>query len=953
MSSVQVGVILRHIRQLSAVHKDDDVPDRQLLERFAASHDEAAFAVLLKRHGPMVLGVCRSVLHDWHDAEDAFQAAFLILARKAGSIHRREAVSAWLYRVAYHLAVKSQASAARRRVHERRAVPMPPADPVLDMSLRELRNVLNEELQRLPEQFRAPLVLCCLEEKSLEEAARLLGWTKGAVKGRLQRGREQLRQRLRRRGLELSAGLLTAALSTGSASAQVPAALTAGTLRAALHIAAGEQLAVGAISARVAALVQGANAIMFTSKAKVATIVLLALSIGVTGLAAVLAAHPQEDAKPAKTAKPEARSAPPETAKPESQETIAIRGQVLDPDGKPFAGAKVYFAQTTHEGRPLSQQATSGADGRFRFSILKAEAESDDVDQVRNPSHLLNERHGEQAYWPAAVMAVAPGHGCDWAEVGSGTKELTLRLVKDVSIRGRILDPDGKPVVGAKLTLTGVAGGKGDLGNYLDAVRKGREYKFAKGWAGPLGGQPTVLIAGADGRFELTGVGGERVVSFLLEGLGIATASLEVMTRAAETVAGSQGRRVYGASFDYVAVATRPIRGVVRDKDTGKPMAGVCVSAWTNPRCKAVTGKEGRYELLGLAKSGNYWLLVKPTDGLYFQRQVGFEDTPGLGALTGDIEMVRWLTVRGKVTDKATGKPVAQAQVDYQPLFRNPHVNVKLAGQWVPRARTITGPDGSYALTVLPGPGVIGVTGPRFDAYMQAWVTLKERKDFFKGAVPDPVHESILNVDGGGSLRGAISQEDFHALVLLDPGEKEELLVKDVALEPAHIVSGRVVGPDNQPLTGVTVFGLVKRFGKETLKGADFTVRMNPRVTKRLVFYHKDKNLGFFLKELRPDTTGPLTVKLQPCGSVSGRVVDQDGQPVAGGRIQVLGMGLNSLAEAQVVTTDKEGRFRAEGLVPGQEYGALWSQQAQLHFHTVVESGEHKDLRDIKIRLNK
>src|SRR5262245_48294968 len=190
MSSAQVGAVLRHIRQLAAAREDHELPDHQLLERFAAQRDDAAFAALLKRHGPMVLGVCRSVLHDLHDAEDAFQAAFLLLAQKAGSIHRREAVSAWLYRVAYHLAVRARASAARRRVLEKRAVTMPPADPVLDLSLREVRAMLLEELEALPEQYRAPLVLCAVEEKSLDEAARLLGWTRSSVKWRLQRGRE-------------------------------------------------------------------------------------------------------------------------------------------------------------------------------------------------------------------------------------------------------------------------------------------------------------------------------------------------------------------------------------------------------------------------------------------------------------------------------------------------------------------------------------------------------------------------------------------------------------------------------------------------------------------------------------------------------------------------------------------------------------------------------------------
>src|SRR5262249_17447320 len=153
MSSAHVGAVLQHIRKLVTPGQDHDLPDHQLLERFALARDEAAFAALLRRHGPMVLGVCQSVLHEWHDAEDAFQAAFLLLEQKGGSIHRREAVSGWLYRVAYHLAVRTKANAARRRVIERRAVTMPPADPVLDMSLREVRAVLFEELEGLPEQY--------------------------------------------------------------------------------------------------------------------------------------------------------------------------------------------------------------------------------------------------------------------------------------------------------------------------------------------------------------------------------------------------------------------------------------------------------------------------------------------------------------------------------------------------------------------------------------------------------------------------------------------------------------------------------------------------------------------------------------------------------------------------------------------------------------------------------
>src|SRR5215213_2828837 len=177
--------------------------DGQLLARFAAHRDEGAFAALLQRHGSLVYGVCRSVLRHEQDAEDAFQATFLVLARKAGSIRRPEAVAGWLYEVAHHVAARAQAAAARRRTQERKATPMPPADPTLDMTLRDLHRVLHRELRRLPEKYRLPLVLCYLEGLSHEAAAAQLGWSRGMFRGRLDRGREHLRRRLAARGLAL------------------------------------------------------------------------------------------------------------------------------------------------------------------------------------------------------------------------------------------------------------------------------------------------------------------------------------------------------------------------------------------------------------------------------------------------------------------------------------------------------------------------------------------------------------------------------------------------------------------------------------------------------------------------------------------------------------------------------------------------------------------------------
>jgi RNA polymerase sigma factor (sigma-70 family) len=891
----------------------------------------------------MVLGVCQSVLHNLHDAEDAFQAAFLLLAKKAGSIHRREAVSGWLYRVAYHLAVRAQATAARRRVLEKRAVTMPPADPLLDLSLREVRAMLFEELEGLPEQYRAPLVLCGLEEKSREEAARLLGWSASAVKGKLERGRELLRARLRRRGLELPAALATTALALHSASGKVSATLVDSTLRAALKVAAGGGALAGGVSAEVAALVEGASKIMFSGKAKIATILLLAISAAATTFGVVrLRAAVADPPAPAQgqVEKPQAQQDRPPAgtqAKPEAEATVETRGQVLDPEGKPVAGAKLHLAGSTANGPAPSPQATSGPDGRFRLAIPRSELEK-----------------GAAGKAPPQVMAVAEGHGCDWAAVRSAEKELTLRLVKDVPISGRIQDPDGKPVAGAKVMVTHVAAPKGeDLGTYLEVVRKGEDYKyaFAKSWAGPLPGQAAVLTTGVDGRFKLAGVGRERVVHFHLEGPAIATADLAVMTRAAEKVGGVNGFStgdLYGASFDFLAVASRPIRGVVRDKATGKPLGGVSVGAGS-PSTRVVTDQEGRYELLGLAKAPTYVLTVKPADGLYFGRHAEVKDTAGLDPLTADIDLVRGeVTVRGTVADKATGKPVAQARVYYYPLYANPYVNGKLDGFWYPRSEATTGPDGSYALTVLPGQGELGVTGPNPDAYMTALITPKEIKDFFKA----PVFANQLSRAIGGNAASFI-EEHPHALVLLEPGEKDKALVKDVALEPAKFltVKGRVVGPDGKPVTGVTVRGLSGGFDEKTLTGDEFTVeRIDPRVSRRLVFSHEDKKLGFFLKELDAKAPEPLIVKLQPCGSASGRLVDPDGVPLAGVRIDVGAVADGPVAPRnQWVTTDKEGRFRFEALVPGCAYPLTQINVPNILAEVVVEPGKTKDVGDVKL----
>src|SRR5262249_53369416 len=218
MNAANVERILRHIRQLAG-EREAPLPDAELLRHYLATRDESAFAALVRRHGPMVFAVCQSVLRRRHDAEDAFQAVFLVLARKAGSIRRPESLSSFLHGVAYRMSLKARADNARRQSREVKApFPEPAVSASDDLSWGELRAVLHAELSALPGRLREPLVLCYLEGLTQDEAARRLGWTPATVKGRLQRGREKLRRRLERRGVALTAAL--AAALTGQALAE-------------------------------------------------------------------------------------------------------------------------------------------------------------------------------------------------------------------------------------------------------------------------------------------------------------------------------------------------------------------------------------------------------------------------------------------------------------------------------------------------------------------------------------------------------------------------------------------------------------------------------------------------------------------------------------------------------------------------------------------------------------
>jgi RNA polymerase sigma factor (sigma-70 family) len=304
MAGVRLPELLRYLRRATAAADAPVGSDAQLLERFATARDEDAFELLVRRHGPMVLSVCRRVLGDAHEAEDAFQAAFLVLARKAAAAARCRSAGAWLHTVAYRVALRARSTRAARTAREQpleEPVPAGDPDPAGAAVTRDVRRVIDEEVSRLPEKYRVPFVLFHLEGRSSAEVARDLGCPVGTVESWLSRARARLRAALARRGLAPTPALLPVPLPHAGPPA-VPAALLSSTVRAAPLVAAGRAVAAGTVSARVVSLLKAVRHDAFVSRVKMA--LRLVLLVGLVGVAAtfvarhLLADDPRQAARP-------------------------------------------------------------------------------------------------------------------------------------------------------------------------------------------------------------------------------------------------------------------------------------------------------------------------------------------------------------------------------------------------------------------------------------------------------------------------------------------------------------------------------------------------------------------------------------------------------------------------------------------------------------------------------
>jgi RNA polymerase sigma factor (sigma-70 family) len=926
MANAQLTGVLRHIRRLTAHPPAEDLSDGQLLDRFVAGQEEAAFAALVRRHSGLVLGVCRRLLGHEQDAEDAFQATFLVLAKKAGSIRNKEAVGSWLYGVAFHIAGEARQQALRRRRRERQVRDMDPPDSLAGPAGPAPDAVLDEELQRLPEKFRLPLVLCYLQGKSNREAADILGWPPGSMSRRLARARELLREHLTRRGVALPAVPLATLLGRDGAQAAAPAALLTSTVRAGLAFAAGKAVH-GTVSAAALTLAQGALKAMAVSKLKIGIVLLCLFGLFCLGAPAgpappgpPLAAGPQAKQSSGEKGAKAARTQP--------QKPLTITGRVLDEAGKPVAGAEVavFAIRRSDQFSPnprQEMQAQGKADqkGTFRLSV-KAAAE---------PIGILQ------------VLAGAKGRGLAWQRLTAGKKgfeEAVLRLSPERILTGRLVDlqgvpaakvkgrillvertPDrqvGGPRIGPILPGGGGFGGGGGGAMMAPMQLPGLD-RFPFQMNPPPKGfpwWPKPLATDAQGRFRIAGFGRDQTVQVLIDDDRFALQELTLKTGTADKpkpVAQS------------LAPAQR-VEGRVVYEDTGKPAVGARVAIRSAGKSRGgqsggAADARGRFRVN--CYQGTYLTLRVDPAGrepyLAILKQVPWPK--GAVSQKVDIALPRGVRVQGKVVDRTSGKPVGQVRVTYLP---RPENNPSLPKSLVDFSyAAAAGPDGAFALVVPAGPGHLLANAPGRD---------------FVGQVAGS--EELLRGKPGGF------RNYFHGVLALDLKPKQGQQEVKLSLRRGITLRGKLVGPDGKPVPRAVLFGpgellaplgevhgiihhflggqgpraLLVRDGSFELHGCDpdrtyrvlirdypdlpkaarsgnnsrenmmWAVLLSeerrrgttlPGVTLGLVLGQAKNPLGAAVEISAKKANGkPLTVKLSPCGSARIRFVDEGGKPL-------------------------------------------------------------------------
>jgi RNA polymerase sigma factor (sigma-70 family) len=917
--AVRPDGLLRYVAELAVPSRQEDASDAVLVSRFIAVNDGRAFSALVNRYGTLVLRVCHRILCDSEDAEDAFQATFIVLARKAQTLRSRESLAGWLYGVARRVSLKARALRAKK-LRQVTAAPHPPAprpDPLDEISARELIEILDEELESLPLKQRLSVLLCCLEGLSLEEAARRLGWKPGAVKGHLQRGRHRLQARLVSRGLSLSAALAAVEASRCSATSAFVAKLASEIDGCSLVRATSQGTSTTGVSMNAVTLARAVLRSMASNRLLVAAGFLLATCLVAVGLFVrgvqqpPATEHLPTDSEPLQVAAARVDDNRVEAAD-DDDIPVEVNGRVLDPTGRPFTGASLYVGYTASDGRSgqsspqndLPLRAKSGKDGGFHFTVTMSELDARMRDESR-----------------PAVIAVAKGYGPEWSQIirQRQPEMLTLKLVEDLAISGRVLDAKGKPVAGAKVRVLNIdSDSEENVKRSVTGLHTDENH--IRRWRGAFPERPQEVTADAEGRFSLSGLGRDRMAGLVLDEQFSARGTIDVITRHLDSGRPSHYR---SATFDLATPETRLVRGICRDHATGRPAAGVKISVWFSSAKPLRTDANGRFELpVSIHDQGSICVVAEPEAGQpYLVASALVPKATGSETTTLDIDLVRGIRVAGKIHAPPGGKLPSTGRVEYYPLSNNGHAAKIQTWLYLPASSALIQPDGSFQLVALPGPGAVAVAASPKRSFAAASVDDRELAGFFRDRERHRNESGLFTLVG--TRYGILSPKSYNAVALINPDDKVQSLPLDVGLQPGIRLQGQLMDLDGQLLSsGTRIIGLANGDLSERIDGSFFEItELRPKEVREVWFIHKAKKLAKIIT-VHADHSGPLQVRLEPCGVLTGRVVDKSGRPIRETFIQ-WNTRLNSRDyEVFGASTDQNGRFELLA-VPGVKYRCL------------------------------
>jgi uncharacterized GH25 family protein len=646
-----------------------------------------------------------------------------------------------------------------------------------------------------------------------------------------------------------------------------------------------------------------------------------------------------------------------------TEEEVAFSGTVLDPDGKPVVGAVIALGEWNADNTQIATELTKTDDsGRFRCAVPALPP-------------------GQSEY--RTLVARAAGFAAVWVELRQLTKpgqEAELRLAKaEVPVRGRVLTLEGRPIPGAVVRVGGLSAPDGKKG-LKEVYQKWPDepYEAAHLLKKTLShlaaaGLPEQVTTDADGRFEIMGVGDGRLLTLEIKADTIQHQYVRVAVDAGfdpKTVPPApEPRRIfvpvgplYGPRFDHAANPCRVITGTVTDQKTGKPLANVGVNGtarevgWEN-HAFTKTGADGKYRLFGLPNVGcelDFIHAGKDSRYLMLTKTVG--PTPGLSPATCDMALVRGMVVTGRVTDRDTGKPI-KASLHYALLFENKHLQ-ELPGEDINAGGLVSHPldaDGRFRVVAPPGLAVLLVQAHRHDGdekpYAQAQLKAEDRdKPYFRTREGMGVSFKTAN----GMIRGL---RGWNAYQVIDPAPGTEAATVDFRLDPAIkvTVTGTIVDPDGKPVTGASIESTLREFQVQDLPTAEFRIPdFDPQQPRAFFFRHRDKNLGAAVV-LNGDESKPVTVRLQQCATLAGRLVDEDGLPRPSWITGIIQKGqLNNDAGVSLFTqkTEKDGRFRIEGVITGLQFGLHAGKSLRIYDQNLIpemtlKAGEVKDLGDL------